>query len=123
MSEAEETDRLEAEFPIDRSGLYLEEVFTDIQNGAVKRYTPVKPDGSVDKSRAVLYVGQTLIASEQGSFPLRAEIRAKDLAQAFKRYPETMALALRNLIAEAQRASAQPQSPIIQTPESRIIVP
>ncbi len=50
-------------------------------------------------------------------------IRAKELPQAFKRFPEAMEEAVRQLIEEAQKMSEEKQSPVIQAPESRIIVP
>ena len=34
------------EFSIDRSNLYLEESFTDLKVGTIKRLTPAKADGS-----------------------------------------------------------------------------
>ena len=39
------------EFNIDRSNLYREESFSDLKTGVIKRLTPVKADGSADKSR------------------------------------------------------------------------
>ena len=38
------------EFNIDRSNLYREESFSDLKTGVIKRLTPVKADGSADKS-------------------------------------------------------------------------
>ena len=36
----------DVDFKIDRSNFYREETFTDLKVGAIKRLTPVKPDGS-----------------------------------------------------------------------------
>jgi hypothetical protein len=111
------------DFRLDRSNLFLEETFTDLKTGTVKRFTPVLPDGSADKSRKTLFLGQTSIPTPHGSLPIQNIIPAKDLAQAFKRFPEAMEAAMQQLIEEAKKVKQETASPLIQTPESRIIVP
>jgi hypothetical protein len=111
------------DFNLDRANLYLEESFTDLKAGTVKRFTPVKADGTPDKTRRTLYTGHTSVYTPHGPLPIQSEIQAKELAQAFKRFPEAMQQALQALIAEAQKLNEEKQPPIIQTPESRIIVP
>ena len=49
------------EFTIDRSNLYLEESFTDLKAGTIKRFTPVRPDGSQDNTRKTVFVGHASI--------------------------------------------------------------
>jgi hypothetical protein len=111
------------DFSLDRSNLFLEETFTDLKVGTLKRFTPVLADGSLDKSRRTVFLGQTSIHTPHGPLPLQNIIVAKDLAQAFKRFPGAMDEAMQQLIAEAAKAEPEQASPIIQTPESRIIVP
>jgi hypothetical protein len=111
------------DFTLDRSNLFLEETFTDLKVGTLKRFTPVLPDGSVDKGRKVLFLGQTSIQTPHGPLPIQNIIAAKDLAQAFKRFPKAMEEAMQQLIEEAKKARQEKDAPIIQTPESRIIVP
>jgi hypothetical protein len=111
------------DFRLDRSNLFLEETFTDLKTGTLKRFTPVLPDGSADKSRKAVFLGQTSIHTPHGPLPLQNIIVAKDLAQAFKRFPEAMDEAMHQLIEEANKAAEEQASPLIQTPESRIIVP
>ena len=125
MNESPPTDgrEHEIEFSIDRSNLYLEETFTDLKTGTVKRFTPVLPDGSVDKARKVLFLGQASIYTPHGPLPIQNIIPAKELAQAFKRFPEAMLQAMQQLMEEADNLRQEKASPIIQTPESRIIVP
>jgi hypothetical protein len=125
MAESPPTDPSEhgIEFSIDRSNLYLEETFTDLKAGTVKRFTPVHPDGSVDKGRKTLFMGQTSIYTTHGPLPIQNVIPAKELAQAFKRFPEAMHQAMEQLMEEADKMRREEASPIIQTPESRIIVP
>lgn len=120
MSEKEET----LEFTLDRNNLFLEETFTDLSGNSVTRYTPVKPDGSPDRGRRVVFLGQTNVATPNGVLPIHNPINAADLPQALKRFPEAMQQGLQRLIEEArslQREEKKP--PLIQTPESRIIVP
>ena len=110
-------------FNLDRSNLYLEESYTDLKVGTVKRFTPVLPDGSVNKSRKTYFLGQTSVYTADGPLPLQNVIPAKELAQAIKRFPEAMKQALQRLMEEAQKIRDEKTAPLIQTPESRIIVP
>ncbi|MCU0564890.1 MAG: hypothetical protein MUE48_13360 [Desulfobacterales bacterium] len=73
------------DFKLDRNNLFQEETFTDIRSGSVKRFTPIRPDGTPDKSRNTIYVGQTSLYTPDGPLPIQNVIAAKDLAQAFKR--------------------------------------
>jgi hypothetical protein len=126
----EDAENLEAEtgdeafdFRLDRANLFQEETFTDIRNGSVKRFTPIRPDGTPDKSRKTIYVGQTSLYTPEGPLPIQNMIAAKDLAQAFKRFPEAMEEAVQRLMEEAKKMEKEKSAPIIQTPRSRIIVP
>lgn len=98
---------------VNRSNLYQEESFTDLRVCTVRRLSPVNPDGSPDKSRKTLYVGQTHVVTPGGSLPIQSAIQAKDLQQAFKKFPETMQTAMERLIEEAKKAQQQEQSRIV----------
>lgn len=114
------------EFTIDKQNLYREEYFTDMKLATVRRLTPVKPDGSEDKSRKTLFVGQANLMSEAGPIPISTMISAKDLQQAFKKYPEAMLEAMERLNQEMIKYR-QEQEPSIVSPaiknDSRIIIP
>ena len=110
------------EFKIDRTNLYIEESFTDLKIGTVKRLTPVKTDGSEDKSRKTMFVGHTSIMTPNGPLPIQNVIEAKELAQAIKKFPEAMQEAMARLIEEVKKYQEQQQSEI-QRPESNIIIP
>ncbi|MBT8364962.1 MAG: cytoplasmic protein [Deltaproteobacteria bacterium] len=110
------------EFKINRSNLYHEESFTDLKVGTVKRLTPVKADGSADKSRRTIFVGHTSILTPNGPLPIQNGIGAKDLQQAIKKFPEAMQEAMERLMEEVKKYQEQEQSQI-QKPDSRIIVP
>jgi hypothetical protein len=112
----------QTELKIDRSNLYIEETFTDLKVGMIKRMTPVKSDGAVDKTRKSVFVGQTSLMTPGGPLPIQAIIQAKDLQQAIKKFPEAMKMAMDKLAEEAKKYQQQEQGRI-EKPESRIIVP
>jgi hypothetical protein len=121
VEESETEDALN--FKLDRSNLYLEESFTDLKVGSVKRFSPVKADGSPDKERHPIFVGQTSVYTPHGPLPIQNVIPAKDLPQAFKRFPEAMQASMEKLMEEAKKMREEKQPPIIQSPGSRIIMP
>ncbi len=120
-----ETDNNSIDFSIDRSNLYKEESFTDLKVGNIRRLIPIKPDGSEDKTRNTIFVGQTNLMTPNGPLPIQGVIRAKELQQAVKRFPEAMEEAVERMMEEAQKMKDQQGSEIItkQKEESRIIIP
>jgi len=118
---ADEQQNME-EFKIDRTNLYVEESFTDLKIGTVKRLKPVKSDGSEDKSRKPMFVGHTSIMTPDGPLPIQNVIDAKELAQAIKKFPEAMQAAMDRLIEEVKKYQEQQKSEI-QRPDSNIIIP
>lgn len=119
-----ESDNHAIDFSVDRSNLYKEESFTDLKIANIRRLIPVKPDGSEDKTRKAVFVGQTNLMTPNGPVPIQGVIRAKELQQAVKRFPEAMEEAVARLMEEAQKMKDQQGSKIIrQEEESRIIVP
>ena len=120
-----ETDNNSIDFSIDRANLYKEESFTDLKVGNIRRLTPVKPDGSEDKTRNTIFVGQTNLMTPNGPLPIQGVISAKELQQAVKRFPEAMEEAVERMMEEAQKMKDQQGSEIItqQKEDSRIIIP
>ena len=98
---------------VNRSNLFKEESFTDLRACTIRQLSPVNPDGSPDKGRKIIYVGQTHVVTPAGSLPIQSVIQAKDLQQAFKKFPETMKAAMDSLIEEAKKAQQQEQSRIV----------
>ena len=111
-----------AELKIDRGNLFKEETYTDLKVGIIKRMTPVKADGSVDKTRKSVFVGQTSLMTPNGPLPIQAVIQAKELQQAIKKFPEAMQASMERLAEEAKKYQEQ-QEAQIEKPDSRIIVP
>ena len=114
------------DFKVDKSNLYREESFTDLKVATIRRLTPVKADGSPDKTRKSVFVGQTNIMTPNGPLPIQNPIPAKHLQQAVKKFPEAMQAAVDQLAQEIKKMKEQDQSSII-TPQSRddsrIIIP
>lgn len=110
------------DFTVDKKNLYREESFTDLKTGSIRRLTPVKPDGSADKSRKTLFVGHTSLISPGGPVPIQNIIPAKVLQQAIKKFPEAMQAAMERLVEEAKKYQQQEQAQT-RKEESRIIVP
>ncbi len=103
------------DFSMDRTNLYREENFTDLKIASIRRLTPVKPDGSADKTRKTIFVGHTNLITPNGPLPIQNMIQAKELQQAIKKFPEAMQSAMEKLVEEAKKHK--------QKEESRIIVP
>jgi len=125
MADEQNTDALD--FSVDRQNFYREESFTDLKVATIRCLSPVKPDGSVDKTRKTVFIGQTNIMTPGGALPIQAVIQAKQLQQAIKRFPEAMLAAVDKLAEEMQKMKQQEESKII-TPgtakeDSRIILP
>jgi hypothetical protein len=125
LADEQNTDALD--FSVDRQNFYREESFTDLKVATIRRLSPVKPDGSVDKTRKTVFIGQTNIMTPGGALPIQAVIQAKQLQQAVKRFPEAMQTAVDKLAEEVQKMKQQEESQII-TPgsakeDSRIILP
>jgi hypothetical protein len=120
----DEDPRNQVDFRIDRSNLYREEAFTDLKVGTIKCLTPIKSDGSEDKTRKKIFVGNTNVMTQQGPIPIQGMIKAKELQQAVKKFPEAMEAAMDRLVEEAQKyQEQQAKESQIQKPDSRIIIP
>jgi hypothetical protein len=101
------------EINVDRDNLYLEEVFTDLKIATIRRLTPVKPDGSPDPSRQMLFQGQTQLMSQMGPIPVNCPIEAADMAEAMEKFPEAIGEAVERMIDEAREMQRQEASRII----------
>ena len=114
------------DFTVDRQNLYREETYTDLKVASIRRLIPVNTDGSVDKTRKTVFVGETNLMTPGGPLPVQAVITAKQLQQAIKRFPEAMQAAVEKLAEEVNRIRQKENSSIITPTEnesSRINVP
>jgi hypothetical protein len=101
------------ELKMDPAELYREEVFTDRQAGTLRRLTPVKPDGSTDAARAVIYVGQAQLLTPVGALPLSFEIDARSLREAIERFPQAAKVAVDQAVEELKDLRREASSSIV----------
>jgi hypothetical protein len=101
------------EISMDADDLYREENFTDRKVGTIRKMVPVKPDGSDDSSRSVVFIGTTQILTPYGAVPLSFEIDASDLKQACENFPDAAKAAVDRTIEEAKQARHEAASSII----------
>ncbi len=108
-----ETDKIMADMQLDVDKLYLEETFTDLRVGSLRRMTPVKKDGTPDATRSVLFSGQTQLLSQVGPLPVSAEIRASSLEDALAKFPAAMKEAIERMIDEVKEMQREQASQIV----------
>jgi hypothetical protein len=102
-----------ADLSLDPSALYLEEVFTDRRVGTIRRLTPVKSDGSPDKSRPALYVGETQVLTPAGALPIGFEIPAASLDEAAGKFGSLAKEAIERTVKEIEELRRQAASSIV----------
>jgi len=128
MAETNERPIEEIDLTVDRRNLYREETYTDLKVASIRCLSPVKDDGSADKTRKMVFVGQTQLMTPGGPLPVQAIIPAKHLQQAIKKFPEAMMDAVAKLTEEVKKYQQQERGSIV-TPaggkesDSRIIIP
>ncbi len=88
---------------VDRNNLYREESFTDIKVAAIRRLTPVKPDGSDDESRDSIFMAQTQLMSPSGPVVLQSILDAGNLEQAMEKFPAAMQKEMDKVMAEDKK--------------------
>ena len=111
------------EFSIDKNDLYREESFTDLKVGSIRRLVPVRPDGTDDTARKPIFVGHTQLMSQDGPLPIQSKLAANTLEEAMDVFPETMKMALNELVERIQKMRQQQQQQRRQNDDSRIIMP
>lgn len=102
-----------SDLKVDQQNLYREETFTDLKVAAIRRLTPVKQDGSLDKGRPVLFVGQTRLLTHAGPVPIEAPIEAQNLQQAMERFPAALSAAIERMMAELAELRRREASRIV----------
>jgi hypothetical protein len=122
---ADPADKTSGDFKMDQTNLYREEIFTDLKVGSIRRLTPVKQDASLDKTRDVLFVGQTHLMTQAGPLPVQAPINAKNLQEAMERFPAAVNRAVDQLVAEAEEVRRREASRIVVpgSGTSKLVVP
>ena len=94
------------EIGVDTENLYLEEVFTDLGAGTIRRLTPVKTDGSADVGRDILFMGQAQVMSAT-AFALQFELAGPDLESAIESFPVAAEEAVKKMVEEIKELQRQ----------------
>lgn len=108
-----EADSKERKIQFNQQNLHHEEVFSDLTVGSIRRLTPVKPNGEPDKTRPILFVGQSQVYTEQGPMPIQFPIDAKNLQIAMEKFTAAMEAFMAQLIEQAKELQRQEQSRLI----------
>jgi hypothetical protein len=109
---ATENDALK-ELNVDKENLYLEETFSDLRVGSIRRLTPVKPDGSPDSARDVLYFGHAQVLSQMGPLPVQFSIEADSLNDALDQFADGAEEAVKKMVDEIREMQRQQASQIV----------
>ena len=109
------------DFTVDTKNLYREESITDLKVASIRRLVPINLDGTEDKSRTTIFIGQTQLMSPDGPLPIQAELAANNFEEAVAEFPSAMKKALSEVIEKLKQMQQQQQQK--KQDDSRIIVP
>ncbi|MFA6030249.1 MAG: hypothetical protein WC969_10370 [Elusimicrobiota bacterium] len=98
---------------MDAKELYREEVFTDRKTGVLRRLAPIKPDGSPDAGRKVLFVGEAQLLTNAGALPLSFEIDAANLEEAAAKYGPAVQAAFNEAMEELREMRRRASSSLV----------
>jgi len=88
------------DFTVNRNNLYREESFTDVRVAAIRRLTPVNPDGSEDDSRDPIFMGQSQLMTPSGPIMLQSLLDAKTFEESMEKFPAAMQKEMNKVMAE-----------------------
>jgi len=109
------------DFSVNADDLYREETISDLKTAIIKRFVPVKLDGTDDPERPDRYLAQTQLMSPHGPLPIQADLEVDNLKEAIEKFPTAMKTALEEMVENAKRV--QQQQNLMGGGDSRIIVP
>ena len=98
---------------MDSASLYREEIVTDRKVGTIRMMTPVKSDGSPDKDRDVIYIGEAQLMTSVGALPINFEIDGKTLGEAVGNFAEAAKEAVERTMKDLQEMRRQQASSIV----------
>jgi hypothetical protein len=110
MADSEESGK---KVKFNQQNLHREEMFSDLTMGSIRQLSPVKQNGEPDKTRPLLFVGQSQVYTQQGPMPVQFPIDAKNLQQAMDKFPEAMEEFVAHLVEQAKEMQRQEQSRLI----------
>ncbi len=98
---------------VDQNNLYIEENITDLKVATIRRLVPIKPDGSPDEGRPVVYMAQTQLMSQMGPLPVQSQIEATSLDEAVQKFPQAIQDAVEKMVEDAKEYRRQESSRIV----------
>lgn len=101
------------DFTFDPAQLVREDTFTDGRVGAIRRLTPVTPEGEDDPGRQVRYEGQTSLMTPAGTLPLQFEIEADSLSAAIEGFDAAAKQATERAVRELQEMQREQSSRLV----------
>ena len=111
MNENQRTNNID--FTVNQNNLYREVMFTDLKVASIKKLIPINSDGTDDKSRPVMFIGETQIMTPGGALPLSFGIEAEDLAGAVDAFGEEARKAVERTMEELKELQRQQASSIV----------
>ena len=113
-----------ADFSDDKNNLYRQEVITDFKVASIIKFMPIKLDGTEDKSRTEIFLGQTQVILPQGPTPIQARLEANNFEEAASVFPEAMSQAMSQAISQmAENVIRREHPEPMQRSDSKIIKP
>ncbi|HQF20188.1 MAG TPA: hypothetical protein PLT37_02945 [Kiritimatiellia bacterium] len=102
------------EIQMNAANLYREENYTDLRAGSLRKLIPVKPDGTDDPSRPVIFTAATQVMTPGGILPLSGEVpNAKTLAEAVAGFAPAIKQGLADLREEMAALQRERASQIV----------
>ena len=94
--------------------LYREDTFSDQKMGTIRQLTPVTPEGEVDSSREVIFVGSAQIMSPMGAIPINFELPgAKNIGEAAALFATEAEKEVERTAQELERMRREQQNKIV----------
>ena len=98
---------------MDPKSLYKEEIVTDRKVGTIRMMTPINGDGSQDKSRAVIYIGEAQLMTSVGALPINFELEAQTIEEAVGKFGDAAKEAVERTMKDLQELRRQQASSIV----------
>lgn len=98
---------------MDKDNLYVEESFSDLTSGYIRRLTPVTQDGLPDKTRKTIFIAQTQVMTQGGPLPIQGPIEADSLKDALDKFPDAVNAAIEQLIERSNEMRREEASKIV----------
>jgi hypothetical protein len=105
-------DRLD-QLRLDTSQLVVEESYTDLQVGSIRKLSPVDVDGQPDPTRSVQFIGSSQIMTPAGPMPISFELNGPDLKSAIESFPGAAEKAIEEAVEELKKMQREQQSSIM----------